>query len=968
MTRQLATNRIPFGFGTSNKTILDTFAADGWTKSGSGSPLGTWSVDNADKYNGRNTLKLITTGTGSTVRDNASKSISHTLDMSRHNVFELIVKVNDINGIARFYLDIYCGSSYYEIMLESTGNKWGFNNEYETFRGTLHQNLNSLKYWRGDITQIRLQCSDNGKPITFNFAELSVYEMTKRAYIVFTNDDGNKSAYDFQQNVMKPLGITGSFFPSRENVTSGQGGDANYMNHSNLLQMEADGCEIGIHGGSGISKAASTISFEASTSKILDSGEGFADAGFVVGQIIYVTNSTKNNGKYNVVAVEAGYIQVAETLVDEAAGSSKTIAAQGFASYTPSTFAAYIDGQIDYFKETAGVGSAMDTCAYPDGEYGKDSDSFPYTNVKSRTRLARVTHDNFTECLIPSDYWRIHAGKKMYMRDGNTVQIMKDSISNLVFTGGIGVIVSHNIKEEASSATNYNLTDATAVINFIKTLKDAGLVEVINLGDIDKISPAREAATQRTAIDHMGNWDIKSIDLMHQTKDTMRSQVSEANMATITAAVKDMGATHAGVSFPLDEYDEYEAPQPSSGYGLKWLNAIRAAGLKVYWRNTWLNFDGIYDSAKITPTSTPSIALGTAAGVLTGTDTSSYLYKCYNFIKTHSSWFASGDAWGVMPEPENQSIRGETNLVANPNFETNTTGWYLDAEFTRSDEDSQTGDYSIKQVSASGYTSMISGEITVTPETEYTLEFYSKITVNSGNPPKLQLNKTASTEGEIEIQDITASADWAKTTVTFTTEAGQTKLWVRILNYDGSVTAFYDSFSLEGPLDTTKMFDTYAELGQFLVDLKTVSDAAFAEMGVTGVITGMTSINGGTILNDYIGNEYWEQVGRCVIDHYVNTSLYASQLDTIHANANVPIYIGEFGVTSSVANVMTDDVRSWAINNVFYVLKAKSYIDGVNYWQAAGADATNTESILDPTTFVANKGAEVVKRYFTGNR
>lgn len=496
MTRQLATNRNPFSFVNPSKTILDTFAADGWTKSGTGT-TGTWSVDNADKYLGRDTLKLVTAGTGSGSRDYASKNITHSLDMSKHNVFELIVKADDINGINRFYLDIYCGSYYYEIMLESTGNKWGFNNEYETFRGILHQNLNNLKYWRGDVTQIRLQCSDNGKPITFNFAELSVYEMTKRAYIVFTNDDGNKSAYDFQQNVMKPLGMTGSFFPSRENVTLGQGGNANYMNHANLLQLEADGCEIGIHGGNGISKTASTISFEAATSKILDSGDGFVTAGFLVGQIIYVTNSTKNNGKYNIVAVEAGYIQVAETLVDEAAGASKTIAAQGFSSFTPSTLAAYIDGQIDYFKDTAGVSSAMDVCAYPDGEYGKDSQSFPYTNVKSRTRLARVTHDNFTECLIPSDYWRIHAGKKMYMRDSNAVQVIKDSISNLAFTGGIGVLVSHNIKEEASSATNYNLTDATAIMNFIKTLKDAGMIDVIKFGDIDKIKPERGAATHR---------------------------------------------------------------------------------------------------------------------------------------------------------------------------------------------------------------------------------------------------------------------------------------------------------------------------------------------------------------------------------------------------------------------------------------------------------------------------------------
>lgn len=506
MTRTAATNRQNLEFSLDNKTVIDTFAADGFTKSGSGSPLGTWTVDAVDTYQGRSTLKLVTSGTGTGVRDYATKTLASPINfdfIKDYLVFELIAKVNDITKLSRFYLDLYIGPTsvnYYNVVFEGTGTKWGFNNEYEVFRGSIHQSMNN-QIVSGNIRSIRLQVSDIATPITVNYAELSVYKMpTKRAYLIFTNDDGTKSGYDFMHSVMQPLGLTGTAFPSRENIASGQAGSSNYMNHSNILQLESDGFEIGIHGESGSTENdGTTISFDAASREIRDSANGFVTGGYLPGNYVIVKGSTKNNGKYLIESVAAGVLVVEGTLTDEAAGASVTTDAEGFESYTASTLGAYIDTQIAYLRDTVGVSSELDTIAYPNGVLGKDSSSFIYTNVASRFRLARVTHEQNTECLVINDPLRIHAGKNMYFSSTNSVATIKNSISNLVSVGGVGIIVSHSIIESASTSYNYNLTDATTVINFIKDLVDAGRLQVIKFGDIDKIAPTREAATNRVS-------------------------------------------------------------------------------------------------------------------------------------------------------------------------------------------------------------------------------------------------------------------------------------------------------------------------------------------------------------------------------------------------------------------------------------------------------------------------------------
>lgn len=76
----------------------------------------------------------------------------------------------------------------------------------------------------------------------------------------------------------------------------------------------------------GATLTAATISFTASTKTISDSNSGFSTAEFRIGDSIIVSGSGSNDGTYTIVSVAAGAIVVVETLVDESAGATVTLA------------------------------------------------------------------------------------------------------------------------------------------------------------------------------------------------------------------------------------------------------------------------------------------------------------------------------------------------------------------------------------------------------------------------------------------------------------------------------------------------------------------------------------------------------------------------------------------------------------------------------------------------------------------
>ena len=77
----------------------------------------------------------------------------------------------------------------------------------------------------------------------------------------------------------------------------------------------------------------------------------------------------------------------------------------------------------------------------------------------------------------------------MYLSSSWTEAQIIAAIANLIFTGGIGIVVSHDIKEAASDSYNYNLTSATTIANYIKARIDAGQLIPIKFSEIMSLQP-----------------------------------------------------------------------------------------------------------------------------------------------------------------------------------------------------------------------------------------------------------------------------------------------------------------------------------------------------------------------------------------------------------------------------------------------------------------------------------------------
>lgn len=160
------------------------------------------------------------------------------------------------------------------------------------------------------------------------------------------------------------------------------------------------------------------------------------------------------------------------------------------------------------------------------------------------------------------------------------------------------------------------------------------------------------------------------------------------------------------------------------------------------------------------------------------------------------------DAAHVIGEP----FEDTGNLLSNDSFESNTTGWSLDADFTRVSNDSYDGTYSIKQVSTTGYanfTTASGSEIDVEPNTLYKLTWYAKVSA-AANQPILQINGGDAYGAGGDPANLLSSTfyfmsdtggSWVQHSVTVNSQ-NNTSIGIRIFNNNSAVTAYYDSFRL----------------------------------------------------------------------------------------------------------------------------------------------------------------------------
>jgi len=137
-----------------------------------------------------------------------------------------------------------------------------------------------------------------------------------------------------------------------------------------------------------------------------------------------------------------------------------------------------------------------------------------------------------------------------------------------------------------------------------------------------------------------------------------------------------------------------------------------------------------------------------------------------------------------------------TNMIPNGDFESDTSGWVLSGDFTRSNADVHTGSYSIKQSSSGGYNSVQSIPLTVTANTNYVLTFWYKMSNSWGYPP---ITKIVDGSGANQILDggftYDTGGQWVRKQLLFNS-GSYTSVKIQFINFSGGANGYYDTINL----------------------------------------------------------------------------------------------------------------------------------------------------------------------------
>ena len=140
------------------------------------------------------------------------------------------------------------------------------------------------------------------------------------------------------------------------------------------------------------------------------------------------------------------------------------------------------------------------------------------------------------------------------------------------------------------------------------------------------------------------------------------------------------------------------------------------------------------------------------------------------------------------------------NVISNPSFETDTAGWDLDVDYSRTTLDSYDGSASILQSSVSNFANFNTvndaNGLAVVANNNYYLSFWNKVVVTSGSVPIVQINVGSAFGSSLISTNVNGGTNWTNQVLLFNTGAN-TKVWVRIFNNNGNVVCHYDLFIMD---------------------------------------------------------------------------------------------------------------------------------------------------------------------------
>lgn len=160
--------------------------------------------------------------------------------------------------------------------------------------------------------------------------------------------------------------------------------------------------------------------------------------------------------------------------------------------------------------------------------------------------------------------------------------------------------------------------------------------------------------------------DLKSVDVMKFTKDTIANQPNDTTIQNIVKALTSgLRPTHIAISTPLDATADYPpestpSPRTAENFTQAWADTIHTNGTNVLWRGTWSGIEGIYNfPARVGKNRFPT---GSVASAPTDGN-ATWLGKTYAYIVNHPSYFADGDIWAALPERTSDIFQDATSFL-----------------------------------------------------------------------------------------------------------------------------------------------------------------------------------------------------------------------------------------------------------------------------------------------------------------
>ena len=131
-------------------------------------------------------------------------------------------------------------------------------------------------------------------------------------------------------------------------------------------------------------------------------------------------------------------------------------------------------------------------------------------------------------------------------------------------------------------------------------------------------------------------WRIRSVDSMKLSRDTLKTPLTQAQIADVVRLDAGLHVNYVTV----DVYND----DPS--YQARWVRAIRAAGLHVWFRGEWY----AWEDHQVGLLVHGQLRTATVRG---GMSPQAYIAATRRFLEQHAALVENGDVFDFCPEPEN---------------------------------------------------------------------------------------------------------------------------------------------------------------------------------------------------------------------------------------------------------------------------------------------------------------------------